>query len=266
MSPTNLKNIGRIRVAIAVGLVTICMARPLSAQSCTGDCKGQGRVDIADLITAVNISLGLLSLDTCPALGPGPVTISRLITAVNNSLCACQPCPTPRPTSSFTATARETATPSVTPTPTAIFSLWHEDEFELTTADCPGPLVEQLRQAFVGQSFDYTVEEQGGTVWFGDGTGNRIVGTIDAEGNVEVLETVRQSEGACVVTIEGRTTVNLRQSPTTATNVGHFTTQSCPNMFDCTIQITSRWTRTSTLRRAGSGVRNLLHALLSAIP
>jgi hypothetical protein len=45
--------------------------------------------------------------------------------------------------------------------------------------------------------------------------------------------------------IDFHLTVNLSQSPTTATYATHVTTMSCPTMLDCVLQITGRWTRTS---------------------
>src|SRR5262245_47998758 len=232
-----------IVLCVAACLLMLCIARPLAAQSCAGDCKAQGRVDIADLILAVNIVLGLASLQECAALGSAPVGIGHLITAVNNALCSCQLCPTPLPTSTVTATM-ETATPTATPTPGAIISTWVEDDFHIESSNCPGVLVDQLRQELDGQSFVYTLEQRGNTVRLDDGMGNFGEGTIDAEGTLETSSFNSASQGACVVTGESHSIVNLAQSPTRQTTEAHFTTRSCPNMFDCTVRVTSRWTRT----------------------
>jgi hypothetical protein len=266
MASTSFATSNRIAVVLVAGLLAVCTARPSSAQTCTGDCKGLGRVDIADLITAVSISLGVLSLDACPALGPAPVTISRLITAVSNSLCACQACPTPRPTSTVTATPLETATPSATPTPTAIVSVWQEDDLQIPSSNCPQQLTQQLRQTLAGRTFVYTVEQRGSMVRLGDGMGSFVDATIDDGGTLETFSVTSEQQGSCVVTLETHGMVNLRQSPTMSITDAHFTTRSCPTMFDCTMQITSRWTRTSTLRAAATSVRNLLRAALFATP
>lgn len=220
-----------------------CIARPLAAQSCAGDCKAQGRVDIADLILAVNIVLGLAPLEQCAALGSAPIGISHLVTAVNNTLCSCQLCPTPLPTSTVTATM-ETATPTATPTPEAIISTWVEDNLQIESSNCPRPLVDQLRQALAGQSFLYTLERRGNAVRLGNGMGDFVQGTIDAEGTLEIFSVDSTSQGDCVVTVSSYSIVNLAQSPTGQTTDLHFITRSCPNMFDCMVRITSRWTRT----------------------
>ena len=60
--------------------------------SCVGDCDGNGSISISELIRGVNIALGLLPLDQCPAFdssGDGRVSISELIQAVNAALGPC---------------------------------------------------------------------------------------------------------------------------------------------------------------------------------
>jgi hypothetical protein len=62
------------------------------AEACVGDCNGDMVVGIDELIRAVNIALGSVGLDTCPAAdgdGDGTVSISELITAVSNALNGC---------------------------------------------------------------------------------------------------------------------------------------------------------------------------------
>jgi hypothetical protein len=59
---------------------------------CTGDCNGDGEVTIDELLTGVNIALGGLSIDSCPAFdssGDGEVTIDELLAAVLNALNGC---------------------------------------------------------------------------------------------------------------------------------------------------------------------------------
>src|SRR4030095_5678903 len=226
-----------IVLCMAASLLMPCIARPLAAQSCAGDCKAQGRVDIADLIFAVNIVLGLAPLAQCAALGSAPVGISHLVTAVNNALCSCQLCPTPLPTSTVTATM-ETATPTATPTPEAIISTGVEDNLQIASSDCPRALIDQLRQELVGLSLLYTLEQRGNTVRIDDGMGNFVEGTIDAEGTLAASFVRSASQGACVVTGENHSVVNLAQSPTSQTTDVHFTTRSCPNMVDCTVRVT----------------------------
>ena len=55
----------------------------------TGDCDGNGEITINELITAVNVSLGMLPISACPAFDTSPdgmVTIDQLIVAVNIAL------------------------------------------------------------------------------------------------------------------------------------------------------------------------------------
>ena len=60
---------------------------------CEGDCDGNRRVDISELIGGVNIALGNAPLAACPSFdgdGSGAVTIDELLRAVNNALVGCQ--------------------------------------------------------------------------------------------------------------------------------------------------------------------------------
>lgn len=94
--------------------------------ACGGDCDGNGRVTVDELVRAVNAALGNVPAESCPGLdlnGDGQVAINELIAAVNNALAGC-PTPithTPTSTPTFTPTATPTFTPSATPTftPTA---------------------------------------------------------------------------------------------------------------------------------------------------
>src|SRR5262249_28230721 len=59
---------------------------------CVGDCNGSGEVTVNEVILGVNIALGQLQLDACPAFdvdGSGSVTVNELIMAVNNALSGC---------------------------------------------------------------------------------------------------------------------------------------------------------------------------------
>lgn len=60
--------------------------------NCPGDCDGNGRPEIAELIRCVNIALGNTPLPQCPACDPdgdGRVAINELIQAVNAALTGC---------------------------------------------------------------------------------------------------------------------------------------------------------------------------------
>ncbi len=103
-------------VVVAASLVAALLAsQPASAQ-CVGDCEGDNRVTIDDLIKGVNIALAVLPVSECPAFADdmGEVTISQLVLGVNNAL---NGCPEPVPTATATETATEAATATATDTP-----------------------------------------------------------------------------------------------------------------------------------------------------
>lgn len=65
---------------------------PPPETACAGDCDGDGRVTIAELITGVNIALGLAGEGDCPSLdadGDGVVGVDELVGAVRNALDGC---------------------------------------------------------------------------------------------------------------------------------------------------------------------------------
>src|SRR5215468_3910910 len=82
-------------VIVAVGTSIGFRPGPAAAQSCIGDCDGNGSVGINDLILGVAIALGHATVDQCLALdanSDGSVSINELITAVNNDLSSqCDP-------------------------------------------------------------------------------------------------------------------------------------------------------------------------------
>ncbi len=63
-----------------------------AAMACPGDCDGDGRVTIAELIRGVNIALGNAPISNCPAFDlndNGMVAINELVAAVNATLNGC---------------------------------------------------------------------------------------------------------------------------------------------------------------------------------
>jgi hypothetical protein len=59
---------------------------------CVGDCDGNRKVEINELVTGVNIALGSTSVDACPSFDAddsGEVEINELVTAVDNALNGC---------------------------------------------------------------------------------------------------------------------------------------------------------------------------------
>jgi len=78
---------GRVRNAVFGAALLALAAVPASAV--VGDCNGTGEVEITDLVTAINVTLGETPLETCragDADADGIVFIDELLTAVLNAL------------------------------------------------------------------------------------------------------------------------------------------------------------------------------------
>lgn len=95
--------------------------------ACPGDCDGDLRITIDELLRGVNIALGAATVELCRGFdrdADGLVRIDELLAAVNNALSGCPataPTPTSTPTSPLpasTPTFTHTATPTETATPT----------------------------------------------------------------------------------------------------------------------------------------------------
>ncbi len=92
---------------------------PARAQVHTGDCDGDGRVSVNELVIGVNIALGSLALADCPPFdrdGDAKVEINELLAAVGFALNEAATTPATIPTSRPTATTTPTSTRSATPT------------------------------------------------------------------------------------------------------------------------------------------------------
>ena len=75
------------------GALVIFLVAHVAAAACVGDCNGDGRVEISELITGVNIALGGVSRDVCPEIDmnqDASVGINELVAAVGSALDACQ--------------------------------------------------------------------------------------------------------------------------------------------------------------------------------
>jgi hypothetical protein len=63
-----------------------------TVKACAGDCDGDGRVAISELVGGVNIALGNAPVGSCPALNPnrdGSVSIDELVAAVDAAQTGC---------------------------------------------------------------------------------------------------------------------------------------------------------------------------------
>jgi hypothetical protein len=83
---------------------------------CVGDCNGDGRVTVDEILTGINIALGNTPVSACPAFNCPPCTVSSclpgvdcFLEAVDNAL---EGCTTPMPTASSTPTPTPTKAPS----------------------------------------------------------------------------------------------------------------------------------------------------------
>jgi hypothetical protein len=97
--------------AVALALVA-ALSATAEAQTCPGDCNGDGTVTVDEIVLAVNIALGVQQVSQCANAdrnASGMVEVDEIIQAVNAALCGCgQGCPTPTPTPFF-------PTPTATP-------------------------------------------------------------------------------------------------------------------------------------------------------
>jgi hypothetical protein len=62
------------------------------AAACVGDCGGDDEVTVDEIITGVNIALGVAAPSACPAFDPsgdGQVTVDEILQAVNRALTGC---------------------------------------------------------------------------------------------------------------------------------------------------------------------------------
>jgi hypothetical protein len=68
-----------------------------SPAQCVGDCNGDGRVDVSELIRGLAITLGQQAIASCPAFdasADGEVSIADLVAAVGRALTGCAELPT----------------------------------------------------------------------------------------------------------------------------------------------------------------------------
>jgi hypothetical protein len=65
---------------------------PGAVDVCPGDCDGNRRVDVAELVRGVQITLGTDDLTTCPVAdsnGDASVAVDDLVRAINAALGGC---------------------------------------------------------------------------------------------------------------------------------------------------------------------------------
>jgi hypothetical protein len=243
-----------MRASRTAGLLfaTVLLVIPVdaSAQSCAGDCDGDGTVTVSEIITAVNIVLGNTPLAACAAIvpnGSGPPGVSHLIAAVGSAQCQCQACPTPPPPRTPTATSLPpTATATITQTPTAtpLVSHWVEHTLTLRGSTCSKHIHDSIRAQALGQSESYRISERDGMATVEDSAGNVDVATVDAAGVLHDTVSDSDSQGSCTVFVDVAISVSLRSAQSTATYKYNVTSSGCPRQVQCHLTIMSRWRRT----------------------
>ncbi len=105
------------RVARIVLAVVLSVVGPLAARAtgCPGDCNGDGAVTVDEIVTGVNVALGVMGLQVCPGFdgnGDGEVTVDEIIVGINAALLGCP-----------------AGTPAVTPVATPTVAVNHPPEF-----------------------------------------------------------------------------------------------------------------------------------------
>jgi hypothetical protein len=91
---------------------------------CAGDCDGNNRVTIDELLTMVNIALGNADVSTCRAGDPSAdnqITVDEIILAVNHALNGCPERPTPTP--SYVISGRIRSAETGAPVPGVVVAL-----------------------------------------------------------------------------------------------------------------------------------------------
>ncbi len=89
-----VRRLGWRGLALTVSALAALLAAPASsrAQTCAGDCNGNGAVSTDETIVDANVVLGTLNLRSCPAAdvsGDGRVTVDEAVTAVGRRLAGC---------------------------------------------------------------------------------------------------------------------------------------------------------------------------------
>jgi len=77
--------------AVSTATATASVA-PTVAQSCPGDCDQSGAVTVDEIVSGVNMALGVVPVDVCGAMDmdhSASVTVDELLRAIDSALNGC---------------------------------------------------------------------------------------------------------------------------------------------------------------------------------
>ena len=139
---------------------------------------------------------------------------------------------------------------------------WREDNPRLGRSTCTRQINEGVRDAIADATCRLDVVRRGDRVDVTDCDGLMFDGDIDQNGQLRAAFELRETAGTCTVTLAIDLGVTLAQSPATAAYaIGVGFAGDCGAAADCTLNVTTRWTRLSgTIASAGGASRGLLRA------
>ena len=242
----------------ALLLFALLAAAPAGAQSCPGDCNGDGEVRIEEMIVGVRIALGDAAVDACPAFdanGDGSVSIDELIRGVTSTLNGCPATPTSMPSETPTAMPSETpspsptdtATPSATPTIPTVAGAWVEQPLAVSDSSCAEIFTSSFSDELASRGpCSQQVEMTGETSVRVTDCSNQVVdGTLDRDGTMHLAFPPSDSTvGECTVTLTVSSVIAAGADPVTADYdfAFAFGGAACP-LDDCAIDASASWTR-----------------------
>jgi hypothetical protein len=252
-----------LALAAAFGLIP---AGTIAAQSCVGDCDGNGSVEVHETIVGVAMLLRDLPLDRCSAFdvdSNGQIGMNELVLAVSDATYGCgirptatpsptiTPTRTPTPTRTATPTSTHTftATPSASPTPTAsptpgVAGVWTEDDFRIPSSSCPNTVVDAVLGAAAGQfPCETRLTVEGSSISGIDCNNVTAEGEIDASNVARFTSTDSESQAGCTVTVDTVLTIDLSRSPTTAMYEFDVDLRGQCRINDCRISAETTWSR-----------------------
>lgn len=199
----------------------IVIASAVKADTCVGDCDGDGMATADEPIVMVSVALGAATTAACDggANQVGGIRVEDILTAVNNVVTGCHP---------------------------SVEGPWLEEHLHVTGSTCSSQITQAVDMAVamlppcVTEVTALTAEAVRGV----DCNGVSVTGELSAEGILTFhLPLEQQTMNGCTVGILADVTVDASTSPTTA----HYNQKvsfagTCP-LAPCTLMIESQWTR-----------------------